>query len=50
MSNPTSTGISHCAGARMGGMSCDLREGAALHKELQTVDLNCGVSDEHEAQ
>jgi len=43
MSNPTSSaGISHCAGARLHGMSCDLREGAALHKEIQTVDLKDG--------
>jgi hypothetical protein len=33
------------------GMSRDLREGAALHKEIKTVDLKGGwISSEHEAQ
>jgi hypothetical protein len=43
MSNPTSSaGISHCASARIRGMSRDLREGAALHKDIQTVALAGG--------
>jgi hypothetical protein len=35
MSNPTSSaGIYHCAGARIQGISRDLSEGAALHREI----------------
>jgi len=43
MSNPTSSvRICHCAGARIRGISCVFWDGAALHKELQTVDLKAG--------
>jgi hypothetical protein len=43
MSNPTSSaGICHCAGVRIRGMLCDLREGAGLHKEIRTVGFKGG--------